>query len=60
MFPSPGCFCQRQNFAYVIFLWVWQGVDEAEGNSYLEDLETTMGNTFLSVEKLMLTQIDRK
>lgn len=42
-----------------VFLWVWQGVDEAEGNSHLEDLETTMGNIFLSLAKQMLTQINR-
>lgn len=43
-----------------IFLWVWWGVDETEGNSHLEDFETLMNDIFLNLSTLMLTQIDRK
>lgn len=43
-----------------IFLWVWWGVAEAEGNSHLEDFETLMNDIFLNLSTLMLTQIDRE
>lgn len=36
------------------------GVDEAEGNSHLEDFESFVGGVFFSLSTLMVTQIGRK
>lgn len=43
-----------------IFLWVWKGVDAAEGNSHLKDSEILMDDIFLHLTTLMVTQIGGK